>query len=41
MDNKDNNEWERMSAWALRVMVILAFIMAYLIITGKIDQWIG
>jgi len=41
VDNKDNNEWERISAWALRFMVALAFVLAYLIITGKVNQWLG
>jgi len=41
VDNKENKEWERISAWCLRFMVALAFILAYLIITGRIDQWLA
>jgi len=41
VDNKDDNEWERISAWTLRISIALAFFMAYLIISGKIDQWLG
>ena len=35
------DEWERISAWTLRVMIAMAFILAYLIISGKIDLWLG
>jgi len=38
---KNYNEWERISVWTLRVMVAMAFILAFLIITGKIDLWLG
>ena len=41
VDNKNNDDWERISAWTLRVVMALMFVMAYLIITGKIDQWLG
>jgi hypothetical protein len=38
---RDNNEWERISAWTLRVMIAMAIILAFFIITGKIDLWLG
>jgi len=38
---KNNDEWERISAWTLRVMMVMALILAYLIISGRIDQWLG
>jgi hypothetical protein len=41
VDNKNDDDWERISAWTLRVVMALMFVMAYLIITGKIDQWLG
>ena len=37
---KKYDEWERISVWTLRFMIALGFILAYLIITGKADQWL-
>ena len=41
MSNKDNNDYERISSWTLRIVMALMLVMAYLIVTGKIDQWLG
>jgi len=38
---KNYDEWERISAWTLRVMIAMAMILAFFIITGKIDLWLG
>ena len=41
MSNKDKNDYERMSSWTLRITGVLAIIMFYLVVTGRIDQWLG
>jgi hypothetical protein len=41
MTDKEIKDWTRISVWTLRLMIALAFIVAYLIITGRIDQWLG
>ena len=40
MNDKKMTDWTRISVWTLRLMMALGFILAYLIITGKIDQWL-
>ena len=40
MNDKEIKDWTRISAWTLRLMIALAFIVAYLIITGRVDQWV-
>ena len=40
MDDKDIKGWTRISIWTLRFMIALGFILAYLIITGRVDQWV-
>jgi hypothetical protein len=41
MNDKDMKDWTRISVWTLRLMVVLGFIVAYLVITGRIDLWLG
>ncbi len=41
MNDKEIKDWSRISVWTLRFMVALGFIVAYLIITGKIDLWLA
>jgi type VI protein secretion system component VasF len=41
MNDKEIKDWTRISVWTLRLIVALAFLVAYLIITGKIDLWLG
>jgi len=41
VDKKNKNDYERISSWTLRIMGVLALIMFYLVVTGKIDQWLG
>ena len=40
MNDKEMKYWTRISVWTLRLMIALGFIFAYLIITGKINQWV-
>ena len=41
MNDKEIKYWTRVSVWTLRLMITLAFVVAYLIITGRIDQWMA
>ena len=41
VDKKNKNDYERISSWTLRIMGVLAIIMFYLVVTGRIDQWLG
>ena len=38
MNDKELTDWDRISAWTLRLIVALGFVIAYLVITGRIDQ---
>jgi hypothetical protein len=41
MNDKEIKDWTRISIWTLRIIIALGFIVAYLVITGKIDQWMA
>ena len=41
MNDKEIKGWTRISVWTLRIIMALGFLVAYLVITGKIDQWMS
>ena len=40
MNDKEIKDWTRISVWTLRFMIALGLILAYLIITGRVNQWV-
>ena len=40
MNDKEIKDWSRISVWTLRIMIAFGFLLAYLIITGRVDQWV-
>jgi len=41
VNDKEIKGWTRISIWALRIIIALGFIVAYLVITGRIDRWMA
>ena len=41
MNDKELTDWTRISVWTLRIIMALGVIVAYLVITGRIDQWMA
>jgi hypothetical protein len=38
MDKDQQKKWDKITAWTLRIMIVFAGIMAWLIATGRIDS---
>ena len=37
----EHDKWDRISLWTLRAVVALAVIVMWLVVTGRIDAWLG
>ena len=35
------DDWDTISLWTLRAVVALAVIVMWLVVTGRIDRWLG
>ena len=34
------DQWERITSWTLRLVIALAVVVAWLVVTGRIDAWL-
>ena len=41
MNDKELKDWTRISVWTLRLIVALGFFIAYLVVTGRVDQLVS
>ena len=37
----EHDKWDRISLWTLRAVVALAVLVMWLVVTGRIDAWLG
>ena len=35
------DDWDRISLWTLRAVIGLAVLVMWLVVTGRIDAWLG
>ena len=41
MDKHEQDRWDRITQWTLRTIIALGIVVAYLVVTGRIDTLIS
>ena len=37
----EHDKWDRISLWTLRIVIGLAVVVMWLVVSGRIDAWLG
>ena len=37
----EHDKWDKISLWTLRIVIGLAVVVMWLVVSGRIDAWLG